>query len=246
MESAPKVLLFLFNGIFTGGISGIYGSTPTNMRLRLFGNINPFSRFGGSVYGDIGTVKDTRNRSDFLLGLGFDLNYRLIRHSPFSFGGVLSLPFDWHFRPDDPDDDDETHIVYLPAFSPRVGMLSEIMLSPSLDLVMRAELILSSILLDDWFYAKTGCFQYLIEMGIGGDEGIQTSSEDFYNQVLRNNFYLNQHHQHHHHHYHHRRNHHQHHHHHHHGHETSRARVTCRQACSVILNKRASAWLPLA
>ncbi len=41
----------------------------------------------------------------------------------------------------------------------------------------------------DWFYAKTGCFQYLIEAGIGGDEGIQTSSVDFYNQVLQNNFY---------------------------------------------------------
>ena len=40
----------------------------------------------------------------------------------------------------------------------------------------------------DWFYAKTGCYQYLIELGIGGDEGIQTSSVDFYNEVLRNNF----------------------------------------------------------
>jgi len=40
----------------------------------------------------------------------------------------------------------------------------------------------------DWFYARTGCYQYLIELGIGGDEGIQTSSVDFYNEVLRNNF----------------------------------------------------------
>jgi len=40
----------------------------------------------------------------------------------------------------------------------------------------------------DWFYAKTGCFQYLIEAGTGGDEGIQTSSVDFYNEVIKNNF----------------------------------------------------------
>ena len=40
----------------------------------------------------------------------------------------------------------------------------------------------------DWFYAKTGCFQYLIEMGTWGDEGIQTSSVDFYNTVIKNNF----------------------------------------------------------
>ena len=40
----------------------------------------------------------------------------------------------------------------------------------------------------DWFYARTGCFQYLIEMGPGGDEGIQTSSDSFYDEVIRNNF----------------------------------------------------------
>ena len=40
----------------------------------------------------------------------------------------------------------------------------------------------------DWFYAKTGCFQYLVEMGTYGDEGIQTSSVDFYNEVIKNNF----------------------------------------------------------
>ena len=138
-------------GIFTSGISGIYGSTPQNMRLRLFGNINPFSRFGGAVYGDIGAVIDTRDVSDFLFGFGFDLNYRLIRTSPFSIGGVLSMPFDWHTTTDDPQGN-EAHTVYLPVFSPRIGLQSEIMLSSILDLVIRAEFILSSIKLDDWYY----------------------------------------------------------------------------------------------
>ena len=40
----------------------------------------------------------------------------------------------------------------------------------------------------DWFYAKTGCYQYLVEAGTGGDEGIQTSSVEFYNEVIKNNF----------------------------------------------------------
>jgi len=126
-------------GIFAGGISGMYGSGNSNMRLRFFGNFNPFHRFGGSVYGDIGTVKDSREDSDFLLGLGFDLNYRLIRTSPFSFGGVLSLPFDFHSRSDDGDENNETHSVILPIFSPRVGIQSEIMISPSLDIFIRGE-----------------------------------------------------------------------------------------------------------
>jgi hypothetical protein len=141
-------------GIFAGGISGMYGSGNSNMRLRLFGNFNPFHRFGGSVYGDIGTVKDSRDDSDFQFGFGLDMNYRIIRTSPFSLGAVLSLPFDFHSRSDDGDENNETHSVILPIFSPRVGIQSEIMVSPSLDLVIRGEYVLSSINLDNkWTYS---------------------------------------------------------------------------------------------
>ena len=140
-------------GIFAGGISGMYGSGNSNMRLRFFGNFNPFHHFGGSAFGDIGTVKDSRDDSDFQFGFGFDINYRIIRTSPFSLGAVLSLPFDFHSRSDDGDENNETHSVILPIFSPRVGIQSEIMVSPSLDLVIRGEYVLSSINLDNkWTY----------------------------------------------------------------------------------------------
>jgi hypothetical protein len=141
-------------GIFAGGISGMYGSGNRNMRLRFFGNFNPFHRFGGSAFGDIGTVKDSRDDSDFQFGFGFDINYRIIRTSPFSLGVVLSLPFDFHSRSDDGDENNETHSVIIPIFSPRVGIQSEIMVSPSLDLVIRGEYVLSSINLDNkWTYS---------------------------------------------------------------------------------------------
>ena len=141
-------------GIFAGGISGMYGSGNSNMRLRFFGNFNPFHRFGGSVYGDIGTVKDSRDDPDFQFGFGLDMNYRIIRTSPFSLGAVLSLPFDFHSRSDDGDENNETHSVILPIFSPRAGIQSEIMVSPSLDLVIRGEYVLSSINLDNkWTYS---------------------------------------------------------------------------------------------
>jgi len=144
-------------GIFAGGISGMYGSGNRNMRLRFFGNFNPFHRFGGSTFGDIGTVKDSRDDSDFQFGFGFDINYRVIRTSPFSLGAVLSLPFDFHSRSDDVENilgkNIESHTVYIPVFSPRVGIQSEIMVSPSLDLVIRGEYILASINLDNqWTY----------------------------------------------------------------------------------------------
>ena len=141
-------------GIFAGGISGMYGSGNRNMRLRFFGNFNPFHRFGGSAFGDIGTVKDSRDDSDFQFGFGLDMNYRIIRTSPFSLGAVLSLPFDFHSRSDDGDENNETHSVILPIFSPRVGIQSEIMVSPSLDLVIRGEYVLSSKNLDNkWTYS---------------------------------------------------------------------------------------------
>ena len=145
-------------GIFAGGISGMYGSGNSNMRLRFFGNFNPFHRFGGSAFGDIGTVKDSRDDSDFQFGFGFDINYRIIRTSPFSLGAVLSLPFDFHSRSDDVEKilgiNIESHTVYIPVFSPRVGIQSEIMVSPSLDLVIRGEYVLSSINLDNkWTYS---------------------------------------------------------------------------------------------
>ena len=143
-------------GIFAGGISGMYGSGNRNMRLRFFGNFNPFHRFGGSAFGDIGTVKDSRDDSDFQFGFGFDINYRIIRTSPFSLGAVLSLPFDFNRRSDDVEKilGKESHTVYIPVFSPRVGIQSEIMVSPSLDLVIRGEYVLSSNNLDNkWTYS---------------------------------------------------------------------------------------------
>ena len=58
------------------------------------------------------------------------------------------------------DDGDETsginfesHTVYLPVFSPRFGIQFEIMVIPSLDVVIRGEYVLASINLDNrWTY----------------------------------------------------------------------------------------------
>ena len=143
-------------GVFTGGISGIYGSTPANMRLRLFGNIKPFNRLDGEVYGDFGMVKDTRDNPDFHIGLGFSLNYRTIKTSSFSLGPVLNIPFDLHMRSDDVRADDEgaSHLVFLPVMSPRLGVQSEIMISPKTDLVIRGEYVLTSVNLGDWTYTE--------------------------------------------------------------------------------------------
>ncbi len=138
-----------------GVASMVYGNTAENMRLRLFGNIKPFNRFGGSIYGDIGTVKDTRDDSDFHFGLGFALHFRLIQTSSFSLGPVLNMPFDFHIRTDDEDNEGKSHTVFLPIASPRLGLQSEIMLSPKIDFVIRGEYVLTSVNLDNsWTYTE--------------------------------------------------------------------------------------------
>ncbi len=140
-------------GLGSWSLGGLFGSSPENYRLRIAGNYKPFHQFGGVIYGDLGMVEDSRGDKDFQLGLGLDLNYRIIRTSPFSLGTLLSLPFDFHIRSDDGDEDGETHTVVLPIFSPRIGLQSEIMLSPKLDIVLRAEYCLASINLGDWTYS---------------------------------------------------------------------------------------------
>ncbi len=142
------------DGLGSWGIGGIFGTTPENYRLRFIGNYKPFHQLGGSIYGDLGMVKDSRKDMDFHLGFGVDINFRFIRTSPFSLGGVLSLPFDFHMRSDDEDSDGENHTVVLPIFSPRLGLQSEIMISPNLDMVFRAEYAIASINLGDWSYSE--------------------------------------------------------------------------------------------
>jgi hypothetical protein len=141
-------------GIFTGGISGMYGSGNSNMQLRFFGNFNPFHRFGWSAFGGIGLVKDSRDNSDFQFSLGFSLNYHLIQTSSFSIGPMLSVPFDFHMRMDDEDTKGVSHYVFLPVTSPRVGAQSEIMISSNIDLVIGFEYVVTSANLGNWTYTE--------------------------------------------------------------------------------------------
>ena len=140
-------------GVFTVGISGMYGNTPSNLRLRLLGYVNPFNRYSGEVYGDIGAVKDSRNETDIQFGLGFSLNFYIIQTSPFSIGPFISVPFDFHMRTDD-EDKGSAHQVLLPVMSPRLGVQSAIMLSPKTDLVIRGEYLLASVNLGNWTYTE--------------------------------------------------------------------------------------------
>ncbi len=139
------------SGVFAWGLSGNYGSTPTNIKLNLNGMLNPLSRFGGSIYAGLGIAVDSRNDTDFQLGLGGSAIFRFLNTSPLSVGAVLNLPFDIHFRSDDAD---PSNSVSLAVFAPRVGIQSEIMVSPKMDVILRGEFIFSSNELGGWTYSE--------------------------------------------------------------------------------------------
>jgi hypothetical protein len=98
-------------------------------------------------------VKDSWNDTDFQFGLGFSLNFHIIQTSPFSLGPFISVPFDFHMRTDD-EDKGSSHQVFLPIMSPRLGVQSEIMLSPKTDLVIWGGYVLTSVNLGNWTYTE--------------------------------------------------------------------------------------------
>ena len=80
----------------------------------------------------------------------------MIKTPSFSLGPAIILPFDFHMRPDDENAEGESHMVFLPVMSPRMGIQSEIMVSPKLDLVIRGEYVLASTRLGNgnWTYTE--------------------------------------------------------------------------------------------
>lgn len=140
--------------IFSGGIAGLYGKDANHMRLRFFAQINPFRKFGGDVYGDIGLTKDTRDRKDFQFGFGGSFNLRLLKKPSFTLGPTISIPIDFHTRRDDEDSEGKSHWVFLPTISPRVGIQTEMMLSSKMDIIIRLEYVLSSASSKYWTYSE--------------------------------------------------------------------------------------------
>jgi len=137
----------LNNGVASWGAS-VNVQYPKNMRLRFSGDYNGYHRSGGSIFGDIGYIQDSRDDLDFHFGFGIDINYRLLFSPVFTLGFMISSPLDFITRLDD-----DNHYVVSAAFSPRIGAQSEIMISPKFDLVIRSEYVLTTFQ-SKWTYSE--------------------------------------------------------------------------------------------
>ena len=141
-------------GILAGGLGIKYGTGSTDMGLEFAGYINPLRRFGGSVFFGLGTLKDSRNDTDFNLRFGGDIYFRLINTIPFSLAASLSLPFNIVFRADDGEKiGEDKHTVNSIMFSPVAGGRFEIMLNSKTDLVATVGYCLTSNM-SKWDYSE--------------------------------------------------------------------------------------------
>ena len=136
--------------IMAGGLGIKFGTGSPEMGLDLAGHINPLRRFGGSVFFGLGTLKDSRDETDFSLRFGADMHFRLINTIPFSLAASISLPLNFVMRPDDADD---SHTVSAVVFGPIVGGQMEFMLSSNMDLVASVGYCMKSDI-SKWDYSE--------------------------------------------------------------------------------------------
>jgi hypothetical protein len=137
----------------TRGIVGInpllgYGSDAAAFLLQFRLGLAPLDRFGMQAQFQVGTIRDSRDDTDFLFGFGLNLQYRLIRTSPFTLAGTVALPLDLVSR-----SDDRSHTVVAPVFAPRIGTHVTLLLAPHRDLVFAVEYAFASTA-GEWKYSK--------------------------------------------------------------------------------------------
>jgi len=137
--------------IMAGGLGLRFGTGSPEMGLDLAGYINPLGRLGGSVFFGLGTLKDSRDDTDFSLRFGVDMHFRLINTIPFSLAGYLSLPLNFVMRSD--DDPEDSHTVSAIVFGPIVGGQLEFMLSSNMDLVASVGYCMKSDI-SKWDYSE--------------------------------------------------------------------------------------------
>ena len=121
-----------------------------NERSELSGKIwiSPFSEFSGSLNGYLGTVMDTKNKTDGYFGFGTDLDYTLF--SGFGTKGSVSLGlpalFAWR-------GDDDGHSVISFFSDPSLDLNLAIQISQKRDIVLTASYVFTSVN-GPWQYPK--------------------------------------------------------------------------------------------
>ncbi len=125
--------------IFSKELTLHFGSQPSQFQVDFAGAMTPFRTFSGRVHFNLGTITDNQERTDFDFGFGVGLMYKLLATPTVSLQGVITLPIDLAFRPDDND-----HVVTKLIFAPRLGLELTLMRGPTRDLVLAVNYILSS------------------------------------------------------------------------------------------------------
>lgn len=125
--------------IFSSELALHFGSQPSQFQVSFAGSMAPLRTLSGRVHFNLGTITDSRERSDFNFGFGLGLMYKLLATPAVSLQSVLTLPLDLVFR-----SDDNGKVVTKPLFAPRLGLELTLMRGPRRDLVLAVNYILAS------------------------------------------------------------------------------------------------------
>ncbi|NOZ03616.1 MAG: hypothetical protein GXO92_03285 [FCB group bacterium] len=129
-------------------LQGLYSNNVPAYTLQAQLDIAPLDKISGAAHFNLGTVRDSREDTDFRFGFGFGLQYKLIHTSPFALAATITLPINLIFR-----SDDQSHSVALPVFSPEIGARTTIMLGPTRDLVLAVSYVFANAT-GSWKYSK--------------------------------------------------------------------------------------------
>ena len=129
-------------------LQGAYSNNVPAYTLQAQLDIAPLDKMSGSAYFNLGTVRDSREDTDFRFGFGIGFQYKLIHTSPFALATTIALPINLIFR-----SDDQSNSVALPVFSPEIGVRTTIMLGPERDLVLSVSYVFANAT-GSWKYSK--------------------------------------------------------------------------------------------
>ncbi len=129
-------------------LQGFYSNNVPAYTLQAQLDIAPLDRISGAAHFNLGTVRDSRDDTDFRMGFGLSLQYKPIHTSSSALAAMITLPINLIIR-----SDDQYNSVALPVFSPEIGARTTVMLGPERDLILSVSYVFANVT-GSWKYSK--------------------------------------------------------------------------------------------
>ena len=138
----------------------IYDPTTTDLAIKINGHpvlnltgklwLNPFKKIAGSLTGQLGLLKDTREENNIFYGLGWEAKINVIDRGQFQLSIGTHLPLNFTTRTDD-----ENNLVSMIFFNPSINLTGSIILQRKSDVFIGLHYVINDNIITDWNYSET-------------------------------------------------------------------------------------------